>query len=157
MHYSGVVTALGYHEHGHTLQTAAKVKAATKRKAEAQQKRQKAIKEARALLTRWTESLIEPTMPMRQWPEAQAEAALDQLRACDSVSAANMPSCIMFTYPQVLLLLQPGAIALLSALVQRVRVLFLISTRCPFRPRHTQNYFDVSAALVLQWCATALH
>ena len=85
------------------MQTEARRKAAQKRKAEAAARRAAADKETHALQDTWSQRLCEGKVPVKRWEEFQIEQALEQLRACDAVSADALPSCCMLTFPQVCL------------------------------------------------------
>ena len=85
------------------MQTEARRKAAQKRKAEAAARRAAADKETHSLQDTWSQRLCEGKVPVKRWEEFQIEQALEQLRACDAVSADALPSCCMLTFPQVCL------------------------------------------------------
>lgn len=60
------------------------------------------LKRNETILEKWQEGLVEPRIPLKPLPPDVQEAALDQLRHCAPLSAADAPSCCMFKISQVL-------------------------------------------------------
>ena len=82
------------------MQGSTRQKNLQKRRQAAAARRAAAERQVATEQERWRARLAEPRVPIRAWTKPQQEAALQQLEACDDLSAERPPSCCMFSYPQ---------------------------------------------------------